>query len=52
MSIDEYISNNLPFYHVTPRINLEHILKQGLKKKRYGICVVRSKEKAILNHII
>lgn len=51
MSIDEYISSNLPFYHVTPSKNLNSILKDGLKRGKYGICVVRSDVKAVLNDI-
>ena len=52
MSIDEYIERNLPFYHITPKSNLENILKNGLEKRKLGICVVRSKDEAVLNEVI
>lgn len=51
MTIEEYIQRDLPFYHVTPRSNLQSILHNGLKKGRNGICVVRSNEPALIDEI-
>lgn len=44
MTVQEYIDKNLPFYHITPAINKDGILKDGLHRgKNYNaICVVRS----------
>ena len=52
MSIQEYIENNLPFYHITKESNIQSILDFGLKKGRYGICVVRNINYGILDEII
>lgn len=56
MSIDEYISQNHPFYHITPVKNLEYILQEGIckskSKTRDGICVVRTSDDDIINEII
>ena len=53
MSIQEYIYNNCPFYHVTKESNIQSILRYGLKKKgQNAICVVRSKDTCILDEII
>lgn len=52
MSIQEYIKNNRPFYHVTKESNIQSILESGLKKGRYGICVVRNIDYGILDEII
>ncbi|MBQ0089132.1 MAG: hypothetical protein KBT27_07360 [Prevotellaceae bacterium] len=45
MTIDEYINNNLPFFHITKESNLEAILQEGLSIEksfsRKGICVIR-----------
>lgn len=53
MSIQEYIENCFPFFHVTPMSRLNGILEKGLKKKTCdAICVVRSDDKSVLNEII
>lgn len=53
MSIQDYIKSNMPFYHVTPMSNLDSILESGIKKGGCNaICVVRSKDKGIIDEII
>ena len=56
MSIDEYISQNHPFYHITPMKNLKSILQGGIckskSKTRDGICVVRTSDDDIIHEII
>lgn len=56
MSIEDYISQNYPFYHITPLTNLESILTAGLQKAksktRDGICVVRTSDEDIINEIV
>ena len=53
MTVQEYIDKNLPFYHITPAINKDGILKDGLHRgKNYNaICVVRSDKFSILYDI-
>lgn len=51
MTIQEFIKKDLPFYHITPRTNLECILKDGIRQGANGICVVRSKDNKIINYI-
>lgn len=52
MTIDEYIYQDLPFYHLTPSNNIESILKEGLKGRNHLIFVVRSEETKVWNAII
>ena len=56
MKIEEYISKNYPFYHITPMENLESIKQNGLLRSesttRNGICVVRTSDDDIINEII
>ena len=56
MSVDEYITNDFPFYHITKMENLESIKQEGLLRSksitRDGICVVRTNNEDIINEII
>ena len=56
MTVDEYINNNLPFYHVTAMSNLDSIKLEGLKTScsgsRAGICVIRSDNERLIYEII
>ena len=53
MSIQEYIENDLPFFHFTPVSRINDILEKGLKKRTcVAICVVRSDDKSVLNEVI
>ena len=54
MSVDEYINQNLPFYHITKTESLDTILQEGLLrcKTARGICVVRSEAKDVICEII
>ena len=53
MTVQEYIDNDLPFYHITPSRNKEGILRDGLKcgKRVKGICVVRTDNREVWNDI-
>lgn len=53
MTVQEYIDKNLPFYHITPAINKDGILRDGLHcgKAVKAICVVRSDDKDIWRDI-
>lgn len=53
MTVQEYIDKNLPFYHITPAINKNSILRDGLHcgKAVKAICVVRSDDKDIWRDI-
>ena len=53
MTIQEYIDNDLPFYHITPAENIDSILKHGLHKgNEYdAVCVVRSNNFSVLYEI-
>ena len=57
MTVEEYLSSDLPFYHITPIKKVETILAEGLKnlpnsiKQCPGICVVRSENDEVLNII-
>lgn len=53
MTIEEYIENDLPFYHITLLSNMDSILQKGLLPKICNaICVVRSDEKIVWDNII
>ena len=57
MTVQEYIDNNLPFYHITHMATLDSIRERGLLASnnpgsRHGICVVRSMEDDIIAEII
>ena len=56
MKIEEFISKNYPFYHITPMENLDSIKRDGLLLSKSdtmeGICVVRTSEDDIINEII
>ncbi len=54
MSVEEYISLNLPFYHITKTESLETILEEGLLRNKTvrGICVVRSDADDVICEII
>ena len=53
MTLQEYIDQDLPFYHITPSSNLGKILREGLIAKRCNaICVVRSDNPDIWKEII
>ncbi|MBR6001432.1 MAG: hypothetical protein IK045_01055 [Bacteroidales bacterium] len=52
MTIDEYINQNLPFYHIASMNNLNAILSYGLKGRRGKIFVVRSTDHRVWNEII
>ena len=57
MTVEEYLSSDLPFYHITPIRKVETILTEGLKNlpnsinQRCGICVVRTDNDEVLNII-
>lgn len=57
MSVEEYINQNLPFYHITKMEYIDSVLQTGLLKSRnsgarFGICVVRSDADDIISEII
>ena len=57
MTVQEYIDNNLPFYHITNMESLDSVLHEGLLRSRksgarLGICVVRSDADDIISEII
>jgi len=53
MSVEEYINQNLPFYHITPSSNIESILKNGIEARRCdAICVIRSNSHEVWKEII
>jgi hypothetical protein len=57
MKADDYITQNLPFYHITKMECLDSILQNGLLKSRKkgarnGICVVRTDADDIISEII
>lgn len=57
MTVQEYIDNNLPFYHITNMESLDSVLQEGLLRSRkpgarFGICVVRSDADDIISEII
>lgn len=54
MTVQEYIENDHPFYHITRMNYLCSILEEGLlrNKTKRGICVVRSDEEDVLYEII
>ena len=57
MTVNEYIDQNLPFYHITNMVSLDSVLKSGLQRSlkpgsRRGICVVRCKNDDIISEII
>lgn len=57
MTVQEYIDNNLPFYHITNMGSLDSVLQEGLLRSRrsgarFGICVVRSDADDIISEII
>lgn len=54
MSVEEYISQNQPFYHITKMESLDSILHEGLLrcKTKRGICVVRSDADDVVYEII
>lgn len=52
MTVQKYIENNLPFFHITPAGNKDKILEHGLKNGIFNaICVVRSDNEDILYDI-
>lgn len=51
MTIHEYSNCNLPFYHITPKRNVKRILTDGLQPRLFGICVVRTNDDGVINHI-
>lgn len=52
MTVEEYLKNNLPFFHITPLRNKEIILMEGIKRRGKDICVVRTDDLEILYTII
>lgn len=53
MTVQEYIDNDLPFYHITPIINIKSILQYGIQPRSCGaICVVRGDDEEIWEDII
>lgn len=56
MTVRQYVDENRPFYHITPKENLDEILEKGLLKEktktRDGICVVRSDADDIIYEIL
>lgn len=57
MTVQEYIDQDFPFYHISNIYNKDNILRDGLfssnrKDCRHGICVVRSMEDDIISEII
>jgi hypothetical protein len=53
MKLSEYITQNLPFFHITHFKNKVSILKNGLSNKTniQGICVIRSSDIRIIKMI-
>lgn len=52
MTKEEWINNDLDFYHITHTRNLENIYLHGLQSRNgLGICVVRSNDKLIIQYI-
>lgn len=53
MNVQEYLENDLPFYHLTSVRNKDSILENGLSRNgnSQGICVVRSDDDRVL-HLI
>lgn len=56
MTVQNYIEQNRPFFHITKMDNIESILANGLQRRfshsRNGICVVRTDAEDIINEII
>ena len=53
MTIQEYINQNLPFYHITPSTNIDGILRNGIEARRcHAICVIRSDSHEVWKEII
>lgn len=53
MTKEEYINENLPFYHITKTSNLPLIIANGLQNRNgRGICVVRSKDLLIVEFVV
>ncbi len=53
MSVEEYINQNSPFYHITPSVNIDNILRNGLEARRCNaICVIRSNNHEVWKEII
>ncbi len=53
MKLEEYIEDDLPFYHITHFGNKENIFEHGLKRMSniQGICVTRSSDTRVINLI-
>ena len=52
MTIQDFIRDDCPFFHITGVSKLPSILSDGLKAKRCNaICVVRSQDRNVLNEI-
>src|SRR5688572_24584736 len=53
MTLDQYLQEDLPFYHITKTSNLPSIFQQGLRPGNpFGICVVRSKDPLVVKYIV
>jgi len=52
MTIQEWINQNLSFYHITPTRNLINIYDSGIENRNgRGICVIRTNNEQIVRYI-
>lgn len=52
MTVDDYIDNNLPFFHITDARNKDSILQNGILANKGGICVVRTLVPQVIKYIV